>query len=609
MKPLFLWLFLLVLPMKILAAEADCPAPIVVQVAKGDALSPPEAGWQNVTLPDYWKYRWPDYSGSAWYRLKWHGHCKNMALMLDFLVMAGEVYLNGRRLWRDLHFQEPRSRSWNMVRYWQLPEGLLHDAENELTIHVVGHAINNAGLGAVTLGDAAGLYKRFEHQWWKNRTLLFINQVVSFVLACLALVVWLGWRKETVFGWYALSTFCWVGFTWFISATETAPFSDDLQMLRFSTLAYLLFQASFCRFTWSLIGLQRPWLVYGLAVWLALVLLLNFTATGYDGPFLAGHVGGLVFISNTLYLLWRGARRRAKREERWLAFGLLVLLLVAVHDVWVWLKMSDVQDYYSMYSCIGFLLLIAILLGLRVAESARRIERFNGELTQAVAQAETRLSDTLKNEHQLALANAQLQERLHLAHDLHDSLGGQIVRSIIQVEQFLPTPEQKKFLATLKLLRDDLRQIIDSGVSRHALTPPSPERWLAPLRYRFDSLSDELGTQIHWHLPAEWQAAPSAQQCLLLARVVEEALTNVLKHSQATCVNLRLTQDSVHALKLTIEDNGKGFDVTQVTQHGLGIGLDSMNARMKRMSGTLDIHSRPGHTCLAAWLPLNPNGA
>src|SRR5690606_40230338 len=110
-----------------------------------------------------------------------------------------------------------------------------------------------------------------------------------------------------------------------------------------------------------------------------------------------------------------------------------------------------------------FLVATAWMVGRNMHQNARRIERFNEELTESVAQARADLRTTLASEQQLALANTRLQERLQLAHDLHDGLGGQIVRSIIQVEQAQQPLPNQKFLAMLKLLRDDLRQLVDSG--------------------------------------------------------------------------------------------------------------------------------------------------
>ena len=68
-------------------------------------------------------------------------------------------------------------------------------------------------------------------------------------------------------------------------------------------------------------------------------------------------------------------------------------------------------------------LLIAIILALRLAKNLRAIENFNHTLKQNILEAKNELTLSLNTQHQLELDNAKLQERLQLAHDLHDGLG------------------------------------------------------------------------------------------------------------------------------------------------------------------------------------------
>src|SRR5256885_1363686 len=104
--------------------------------------------------------------------------------------------------------------------------------------------------------------------------------------------------------------------------------------------------------------------------------------------------------------------------------------------------------------------------------------------------------------------------------------------------------------------------------------------------------------------PAAWPQPPGALQCLALTRVLEEALANVIKHSRAQCVQVQLQWPEPHWLMLRITDDGAGFDVAAVQQAGMGVGLRSMQARLQRLGGHLDMDSEPGATVLAAWLPV-----
>ena len=89
-----------------------------------------------------------------------------------------------------------------------------------------------------------------------------------------------------------------------------------------------------------------------------------------------------------------------------------------------------------------------------------------------------------------------------------------------------------------------------------------------------------------------------------LFRVTQEALTNVIRHAGASRADMTLAY-SPRDLRLTIADDGRGFDYAEVQQDPRrGIGLRNMRERMNALSGTLSFHSTSRGTVLQAWLPL-----
>jgi signal transduction histidine kinase len=79
-------------------------------------------------------------------------------------------------------------------------------------------------------------------------------------------------------------------------------------------------------------------------------------------------------------------------------------------------------------------------------------------------------------------------------------------------------------------------------------------------------------------------------------RILQEALTNVFKHSRASQVEIELHSDELE-LALAVRDNGIGFDPAALQQHA-GTGMRSMQARAQRLGGTLRIRSAAGLTAL-----------
>ena len=98
--------------------------------------------------------------------------------------------------------------------------------------------------------------------------------------------------------------------------------------------------------------------------------------------------------------------------------------------------------------------------------------------------------------------------------------------------------------------------------------------------------------------------ALSAEISFCLYRVLQEALHNAIKHSGARQFDVDLFEvpDSIH---LTVHDAGVGFDPKAAMQ-GQGLGLTSMQERMKLVNGKLSVNSEPRKgTTIHAWVPIS----
>ncbi|MNL58260.1 Sensor histidine kinase ComP [compost metagenome] len=94
-----------------------------------------------------------------------------------------------------------------------------------------------------------------------------------------------------------------------------------------------------------------------------------------------------------------------------------------------------------------------------------------------------------------------------------------------------------------------------------------------------------------------------------LTRLLEEALANVVKHSRARTLRVQLMADGEAGVLLSVEDDGVGFDAVTVASSIGGLGLRSMQARMARIGGTLQIDAGDGGTRLAARVQAPVTGA
>ena len=601
---LLMWLAALVLwlPGGVLA---DTCAPRILAVQSAPALdgARPLTGWVGVTLPDVWSRRWPAHGDSGWYRIDWERSCTNgepVALGIDGISVAGEVYNNGDLLWRDAFLVEPLSRSWNVPRWWVLPESGLQPGVNTVWVRAVGPAALGPGLRAVRLGDASTVAAQHYRTEWRQRTLYLINAVLCGMAGALFSVVWT-LRRNTpagaAYGWFGLMALTWLAYLTTYLAYTQWPWPDALARSRFSMVALVGYVLSACLFTLRFGGQRLPrtermlWALAALGAGTA-VFVPDDVAGLWFGRVWQGVMW--VFMLNCLQFQWHAWRPRPEGRKQlhmllalcWLAvMALTVTTLIPGVDRW------NVARNWAAFSGLLVISLVMLLLGAQLMQRVRSVERFNRALEQGVAEARAQLAQALAREHTRALEHTRLQERIQLAHDLHDGLGGSLIRSIALVEQAPQPLPNERVLSLLKMLRDDLRQVIDQGSSAGAQVPATPVQWAAPLRHRFTRILDEMGVTSLWDMPPHWQGRPSALQCLGLTRLVEEALSNTIKHSRARQVRVQCTQPQGGALCLRIEDDGVGFDVEAVRHAGLSVGMRSMMARAERIGGALEVVS------------------
>jgi len=143
---------------------------------------------------------------------------------------------------------------------------------------------------------------------------------------------------------------------------------------------------------------------------------------------------------------------------------------------------------------------------------------------------------------------------------------------------------------TYELLRsciDDLRLAIDSSQG----TEDSLLLALGNLRFRMQPRLKAAGITLHWDTQALSGSLPlRPHDQLPVLRIVQESLTNALKHAGAKTISLRASQ-SDRALSLCIEDDGCGFDVDAARARATGKGLNGLDKRARVLGGHLQISS------------------
>lgn len=192
---------------------------------------------------------------------------------------------------------------------------------------------------------------------------------------------------------------------------------------------------------------------------------------------------------------------------------------------------------------------------------------------------------------------AALEERQRIMQDIHDGLGSQLVSSLALSERGELDAQQTS--ALLRECIDDLRLAIDSlSGDEDAFAVMAGN-----LRFRMAPRLRAAGITLTWHSAGlQDSAVIPAAHALPLLRILQESLSNALKHSQATRIAVTLTSDAEH-LHITVQDNGRGLS-EQPASRGKGVGI--MEKRARGIGARLRIESSEGTTVQVS-LPLAPH--
>ncbi|MCY1358255.1 Sensor histidine kinase LiaS [compost metagenome] len=188
---------------------------------------------------------------------------------------------------------------------------------------------------------------------------------------------------------------------------------------------------------------------------------------------------------------------------------------------------------------------------------------------------------------------------------MHDELGQ--VLTVLKLETSMCElgygeldPGLRERLGSMKRLIAQLFQLVRDVAT--ALRPPILDAGIGSA-IEWQARRFEARTQIPClvEVPEQPLALPDGK-AVGLFRILQEALTNVLRHAEAHSVELRLQQDG-DSLVLEVADDGRGFDPAAVG--GASFGLVGMRERVLMLGGQLDIASRPGEgTQLTVRIPL-----
>jgi PAS domain S-box-containing protein len=232
----------------------------------------------------------------------------------------------------------------------------------------------------------------------------------------------------------------------------------------------------------------------------------------------------------------------------------------------------------------------------RVTERTAELAHANQKLQAEIV--ERQRAEDMRKELMLQLMTLQESERHRIARELHDQMGQQLVALSLRLKALEDALHNSDFaLQSLRLIRDMADQL-GQDIHRLALdlrpTALDDLGLLTAMRMLAEQWSAQAHVVVDFHSANIDDRRIPPPIATAIYRVVQEALTNIVKHAHASRVSL-IVEDGDDTIAVIIEDDGTGFD-TEAAQmpHTNRMGLQSMRERIALIGGTLTIESSPG---------------
>lgn len=247
------------------------------------------------------------------------------------------------------------------------------------------------------------------------------------------------------------------------------------------------------------------------------------------------------------------------------------LLTIPLHTILTLLVESSTNIFSMLYALLLYCLLDALIIFfIHLAQSQEQ------RLLKSLVAIEKKLKH-------LALAH----ERSRIARDFHDGIGAQLTSIVLQCDYVALLAKEKNLLS-------ELSEIRESAV----LSMEDMRRSIALLHDDFDiaeqvtRLCENMSGR--HHLKVEMRGiyvlnGLNIEQQIACCRIVQESLTNILKHAHATLVVVSAERNE-HSVALTVRDNGVGFSEEKSERHHFGLG--NMHDRARHIGGHLVIRSQ-----------------
>lgn len=504
-----------------------------------------------------------------------------------------------------LLYQSHSSIFWNG---WNIPLWITLDKLTEaglphtILVRIERPQSSGGGISSVWLGSSADLNWRYRVRYLMQVQLPYMSSAAFLAVGLFSLFVWFRLRSETeylLFFYISLASFLRT-MHFYVGETELAISDEWFSWLTINSLFWMVILVHF--FLNYLHRRPLPWLnriVSAITLGIGIITLPAFSA------FLAAlalssiaYIALLIMGSLVASVGFYQSRRVPSRDGLLLSSWALLGMLFGGYD---WLLQNNYVDieslYLGPYSNIGAFLIFMHIIFRRYVAANDEVKQVNASLQMRLQAREDELMQSHKRLREIAHRQTLSNERQRMMQDMHDGMGSSLRTALLAIEK--GHLDASMVAEVLKDCIDDLKLAIDS------MEPVQADLLLllATLRFRLGPRLESAGIALSWEIdnvPAlDWIDPRNA---LHILRILQEAFTNIIKHTQACRIRV-VTGVNDGCVLVTIIDNGQGFSFEQGIRSA-GKGLGNQIRRAESIGAEIRWNSSPAGTNLTLYLPI-----
>ena len=509
------------------------------------------------------------------------------------------IWLNGQYVEHLAHTTAWGGPATFAATLLELPVNALLPSNNHVQLHIESGPLAPGSLSKIYIGTESQLLPHFRYRHFFDRSLKAVLFGMQLFLGLCSLIFVMLRRQEVAFSWLAMTmlTSCVFSVGIFAEAFPALITYTPwlLVLIAPTSLGFLGFVSSLANKQWS-------WRLMGAAI---LTTTMAYAVMQYDANL---RVATLIWLVTpvclislllSLILLTRLFWHQASPDLAFLTSGSLLLTAAVLHDQLTRLGIFSSGILIALPTRLLTLIGLATFMMTRLATITRDLDKSKQTLSTRLQQKEAELAQIFARDRQAAEEAASTGERNRIVAELHDGVAGHLstIVALSDTEQTEPRDIQvvaRHALAELRMLIDTMT--MPEADLRAALAAMC-ERSVEPLK--------------NLHINADWSFARlpnvtwlTPEQTLSILRILQEALSNAVRHGKPT--EIHLVGEALDSQRFALRVTNQGGVTLDLSTASSGYGIENMRARTSLLGGTLELQPIPTGASLCLCLPISP---